>query len=64
MWKKKIAVLMAAAMITGMSGMTVFAEEQQTGGAPQMEQQAPASQTVGGPQGWRTGRYGRTGSAG
>ncbi len=48
MWKKKIAVLMAAAMITGMSGMTVFAEEQQAGGAPQMEQQAPASQT---PQG-------------
>ena len=30
---------MAAAMITGMSGMTVFAEEQQAGGAPQMEQQ-------------------------
>ena len=48
MWKKKIAVLMAAAMITGMSGMTVFAEEKQAGGAPQMEQQAPASQT---PQG-------------
>ena len=51
MWKKKIAVLMAAAMITGMSGLTVFAEEgsqvpqQVTQGEapqpPQMEQQAP-----------------------
>jgi hypothetical protein len=47
MWKKKIAVLMAAAMITGMSGMTVFAEE----GAPQMTQQAPAGMEGQAPQG-------------
>ena len=45
---------MAAAMITGMSGMTVFAEEQQTGGAPQMEQQlqqAPEGMEGKAPQG-------------
>ena len=54
MWKKKIAVLMAAAMITGMSGMTVFAEEQQGGGAPQMEQQlqqAPQGEAPAGMEG-------------